>query len=389
MSSYARAYELKDEIISCRRYIHSYAEVGFDLPRTRKFIMDKLTKYGYEPKQLGDGVVATVGSSGKVIMLRADMDGLPFKEQSGLEFASTSENCHACGHDIHTSMLLGAAKMLKEREKELKGTVKLLFQPAEELLIGAETMVDAGVLENPKVDCAVMCHVNSVAGGAYIGIGIGPKQASSNNFKIRVKGKGSHGALPCNGVDPVMIGAHILVGVQELITRELPFDKSATITMGHFEAGSAANVIPPEAFIEGTMRTFTLSTQEYLKKRLPEVVSAIAKLYRGEAELEFTCDVPVNVNDPVFGADIERYLKEMAAENGMEVRQTQPSPGSEDFAFYSRVVPGYVISLNMPNPGAETVYPLHNPHVVFDENIMPVGSAAFVECAVRWLDENA
>lgn len=388
MNNYDRAYAIKDEIITHRRTIHQFAEVGYELPQTRAYVKQKLLEYGYEPEEIADGLVATVGKGGKTFLLRADMDALPMKEESGLPFASENGRCHACGHDIHTSVLLGAAKLLKEQEAELKGTVKLVFQPAEELLTGAKKMVDAGILEKPKVDCGLMCHVNSTGNTAGIMLASGTKCASSNNFRIEITGKGAHGSMPASGVDPVYIGAQIIIGAQELITRELSFEKSAVLTMGHFEGGSAANVIPSTAMIEGTTRTFTLETQEYLKKRLPEVVSDIANMYRGEAKLEFTCDVPVMVNDPDLSEDISRYIHGLAEYGHFTIGIAKPSPGSEDFAFVAREVPAYMLGHNIPDLESDVQYPLHNPKVRFNENEIPLGTAAMVECAVRWLEEN-
>ena len=388
MNNYERAYAIKDEIIGHRRTIHPFAEVGYDLPKTRAYVWQKLVEFGYEPQKVGEGIVATVGKGGKVFMLRADMDALPFPEESGLEFAATNGHCHACGHDIHTSVLLGAARLLKDQEDQLQGTVKLVFQPAEELLTGGDHMVKAGVLENPRVDAGLMCHVSSSGDKTAVQLLNGPKCASSNNFRIEIKGKGSHGSMPASGVDPVYIGAKIIIGAQELLSREVSFEKSAVLTMGHFEGGSAANVIPSTALIEGTYRTYTLETQNYLKKRLPELVSDIAKTYRGEAKLEFTCDVPVMYNDPILGDDIARYINAMAEENPFAITEAKPSPGSEDFAFYANEIPGYMLGMAIPDLESETRYPLHNPKVRFDENSLPLNTAIMVECAMKWLEEH-
>lgn len=388
MSNYEKAYAMKDEIIGYRRRIHSFAEVGFELTNTRAFIKEKLTEFGYEDiQEIGGGLVTTVGKGGKTFLIRADMDALPMKEESGLEFAATNGNCHACGHDIHASMLLGVAKILKEMEGELQGTVKIMFQPAEELLTGAQKMVDAGVLENPKVDVAMMCHVNSAQ---PIGIALsasGPRSASSNNFRIKVSGKGAHGAMPENGIDPVYIGAQIVIGLQEMITREVSFIKSAVLTTGHFEAGSAANIIPSTALIEGTMRTFTASTQEHLKKRLPEIAESIAHTYRGTAEVTYTCDVPVFICEEKLTNDIHRYVNEFS-KGRFEVTPAAPGTASEDFAVIAREVPTYMLGLGVMDPDAAVKYPLHNPKITFDENALPLGTSVFVECVTKWLAEN-
>lgn len=387
MNSLERATAIQKEIINNRRTVHNHAETGFDLPKTKSFVMEKLREMGYHPIEVGKcGVSATVGNGGKTILLRADMDALPMKEESGLSYASENGCSHSCGHDTHTAMLLGAAKLLKEREESLAGTVKLMFQPAEELLLGAQDMIEAGILENPKVDAAMSIHINSTL---PIGIGIktGPRFASSNNFRITITGKGCHGAMPEKGVDPVMIGAHILIGAQEIITREISYIDGATLTMGHFEGGSTFNIIPSEAIIEGTMRTFSGETQAYLKKRLPELVAIIAQTYRGYAELEYKCDCPVLVNDPLFSMEISSYIEAMAADS-FGVFDASPSAGSEDFAFICNRVPGCMLSLGAQNADKEKRYPLHNPKMIIDEKALPVGTAVFVECAVKWLENN-
>lgn len=387
MDNYMRAYELKSELIKHRRTIHQFAEVGFELPKTTAYVKEQLINMGYEPLEIIEyGLVASVGSGNKVFLLRADMDALPMQEQSGLDFAAQNENCHACGHDTHTAMLLTAAKILKENEKELKGTVKLMFQPAEELLLGAEKMVKAGVLENPKVDCGMMLHINSMTDPG-IGIISGPKAASSNNFKITITGKGTHGAMPERGTDPVLVGAHIVIGAQEILSREIAFPQGGVLTMGRFEANGAVNIIPPQAIIEGTTRTYTKETQEHIKRRLPEIVEKIAETYNAKAVLEFTCDVPVMYNDEELTENIEKYIRNLA-NNRFDVNISAPSPGSEDFAFIGASVPACMLNLGAPNPSADALYPLHNPKVIFDEDKLPIGSAVMAECAMRWLEDN-
>ncbi len=390
MNTYEIAHAIKDEIIGYRRTIHGFAEVGFDMPKTTAFVREKLTEFGYtDIKEVGGGLVTTVGNGGKVFLLRADMDALPMKEDSGLDFAATNGNCHACGHDMHASILLGAAKLLKEHENEIPGTIKLMFQPAEELLTGAQKMVEAGVLENPKVEAAAMCHVNST-NPLGAGLRSGRKAASSNNFRITITGKGAHGAMPERGVDPVYIGAQIVIGLQEMITREVPFTQSAVLTTGHFEGGSTYNIIPSSAIIEGTMRTFDLDTQEHLKKRLVEIAQGIAATYRGSAEVEYACDCPAFRHEESYAADIQRYIQELRERNNVDfdIRHVPETTGSEDFAFVAREVPGYSITLGAALTDAEQLYPLHNPKVRFNEDALPLGAAFLMECATRWLEEH-
>lgn len=388
-----RAQELYEEMLENRRHIHQNPEIGFELPETSKFVKNKLKDYGIEAQNIGDsyGLTAIIGSdTGKTILLRADMDALPIKEKSGLEFASDNSYSHACGHDIHTTILLAAAKMLKENEDQLKGQVKLFFQPAEELLIGGKVMLEKGILENPKVDAAAGLHVapNVPVEGIAV-VKEGPWMTFANNFRIKVIGEGSHGATPYLGVDPVYIASQIVVGVQSILTRELPFDETATLTMGKFIADGAINVIPDEVIIEGTVRGFSNDTKNYIKKRLPEIVQSIAKTYRGEAEFELLSDCPVLVNDKDFSGQAINYLEEIS-EGNFDIYEGTQVHASEDFAYVASEVPSFFFNLLNPNPDAEEgeLYPVHHPKVVFGEGMMPKGAAMLAHIATRWLEEN-
>lgn len=390
MNYMQEAKDMYDELVAIRRHIHENPEVGFNLPNTAQFVKDKLISYGIEPQDIGEnGVTALFGKpGGKTIMLRADMDALPIEEQSGEPFSSTNGYMHACGHDIHTTCLLGVAKLLKENEDQLKGQIKLIFQPAEELLIGGDAMVKAGVLENPKVDAAVGLHVLPMIPKTGIGFSTGAFMSSANNFRIKIKGIGSHGSMPFNGVDPVFVGAKIITDIPEIIARELPFDKSAVVTMGKFIGDGAINVIPAEALIEGTIRTFTNSTREYFKKRFPEMVSKIAETYRATAEVEFLSDCPPLINEgSVTDSSIE-YLNQFSKETGVELFELDPVHASEDFAYYAMEVPSFFYNLCNPVYDSEELYPVHHPKAVFDEGIIPVGVASMAYIATRWLEDN-
>ena len=235
MNEYERALELKEETIANRRFFHENAENGPHLPETKAFVMKKLKEYGIEPVECGEGVTATIGNGGKVILLRADMDALPMKEESGEPFSSKTGAAHACGHDFHAAMLLSAAKILKEEEAELKGTVKLMFQPAEETFQGSKNMLEHGILEEPKVDAALAYHVSPgrFPVGLYMYNDKNTMMYSVDGFKITIQGKGSHGAYPQVGVDPINIGVHIHLALQELIARECNPSHSCVLTIGN------------------------------------------------------------------------------------------------------------------------------------------------------------
>lgn len=388
MDIYKRAKELQDELVAIRRHIHENPEVGFELPKTVAFVKEKLIEYGYSPRDIGNhGVTTTIGSGGKVFMIRGDMDALLMPEETGLCFASkTNGVAHMCGHDMHTTMVLGAAKLLKEMEGKLKGTVKFLFQPAEELLTGARNMIEAGIMENPKVDAAIMCHVDTMAEpGVYIKTG--EMATANNNFRITVTGKGAHGAMPEMGIDTTLVGAHIVIGLQTLVSREISFKKSAALTTGHFEAGKAPNIIPETALIEGTMRTFSPEVQTYIKKRLPELVESIAKTYRATAKVEYLSDVSVTINNEEFTNEIRGYIEELA-EGNFDVHEASAVTASEDFSFYASRVPALMMMLGVKDPSGHGPYPLHNPKTVFDEGQMHIGSACFAAAAIRWLENH-
>ena len=392
MNYWERAKEIKDEIISYRRNLHSNAEVGMNLPNTTEFVIKTLESFGYKPKKIIDsGVVATIGNGkGPCILLRADMDALPMTEESGLSFCSKNPNsAHTCGHDLHAAMLLGAAKMLKENEEKINGTIKLMFQPGEETFQGAKAMIDAGVLENPKVDKALAFHVG--AGKAPIGVcAYNDKSAtlfSSTGFKIEIKGKGSHGATPHEAIDSLNIGVHIYLALQELIARETNPLIPALLTIGQLSGGSASNIIPEKTIMQGTMRTVSKETDEFLKNRIVEVAKGVAATFRGEATISWLPSVPPLITDPKFTKEIIGYMEELNLPNFMAIGDTTGS-ASEDFAIILSQVPGTYILLSAGFTDRES-YSAHNPKVLFNEDVLPEGAAFFAHCATRYLeDEN-
>lgn len=377
------AKEILNELIEWRRYLHQNPEVGFDLPNTSKFVKDKLTEFGYEVEHLLEhGLIAEVGQGDKTILLRADMDGLPIQEESGLDFASNNDYSHTCGHDIHTTIMLGVAKLMKEHEDKLEGVVRFEFQPAEELLIGSEAMVEAGLLDG--VDVAMAAHVQPMA-PASIMFKEGASLAAANNYRIKVKGVGAHGAMPHNGIDPVFIASEIISASQTLVAREISFAESAAITTGGFDSPGSRNVIPSEVTIEGTLRTFSEKTRAYLKERLPELAEGIARAYRGETEFEFLSDVPVLENNPELTRSVRQYAEDVL-EGEYDVTEFEPMQASEDFAVVSQKVPTTYFFIGM-NPEGETPYPVHHPKVVFNEEMMAPAVAVFLTSAINWLKE--
>lgn len=387
MNYYERALELKEEIIANRRYFHTNAEVGLDMPKAKAYVMKQLESYGIQPKECGHGVVATLGKGGKCILLRADMDALPMPEESGEEFAcKTGDKAHACGHDFHAAMLLAAAKMLKETEDSLNGTVKLMFQPAEETFEGSKDMIEAGILENPTVDAALAYHVSP--GKMPVGLVMYNSKStmmfSVDGFRINIKGKGSHGAYPHAGVDPINIGVHIHLALQELIAREADPNAACVLTIGKFQSGAAANIIPDTAILEGTLRTNNAKERKKLVARIKEVAELTAAVYGGSAQVESLSSVPPLVCDETLTEEVIGYMREMAIPGFAEYPGVSAS-ASEDFATIAERVPSTFMYLSAGYMDERGAYSAHNPKVRFNEDVCPIGASCLAYCAVQWL----
>ena len=391
MDFYNRALELKDETIQNRRNIHKNAEVGLDTPKTKAFVIEKLKEYGLEPEECGYGVTALLGKKeGKVLLLRADMDALPMAEQSGEEFACPSgKEAHTCGHDFHAAMLLTAAKMLKENEDLIDGTIKFMFQPAEETFEGSKNMIENGILENPKVDAALAYHVSpgKMPVGLFMYNSKDTMMYSVDGFKITIKGKGSHGAYPHVGVDPINIGVHVHLALQELIARESDPSKACVLTVGQFKAGTAANIIPEQAVLQGTIRTNDNEAREKLVRRMKEVAKKTAEVYNGTAEIEMISEVPPLICNPEFTNEIVSYMKETNIPGLMPYPDVSAS-ASEDFAVIAEKVPSTFMYLSAGYMDERGEYPAHHPKARFNEDVCPIGSACLAHCAVEWLSKH-
>ena len=387
-----QAIAIKDDIVEYRRTIHSNPEVGAELPKTKAYVMDKLREFGYTPEEICEsGIVTTIEGAkpGKTFLLRADMDALPMAEATDCDFKATNGAMHSCGHDMHTAMLLGAAKLLKQNQDEIEGTVKLVFQPDEEGFTGAKKMIEAGVLENPKVDAAMAMHVNSGTPSNLIVAGKGTSIGGCYRFRIVVKGTGCHGAMPETGVDPIFIAHHIYSGLQTILTREIPATKPAVITIGKFVGGEAPNIIPGEVVMEGTFRYLDKEMGDFVIGRMNEIVTSTAKTFRGEAELIELSSVPPLTNNNDLAHEITGYVKDIVGEQGVFVFEGG-GMGSEDFASYSYEVPSLYIILGAgaKNENPEFGEPMHNEKVVFNEDVLPTGAAIHAYSAITWLKNN-
>ena len=392
------AKQLQPELLQCRRTIHRHPETGFDLQETKALVKRQLTEMGYTPQECGKcGLVALAGGKkkGRTILIRADMDALPIEEEAEVEYRSeTPGRIHGCGHDMHTAMLLGAAKLLKAHEDELAGTVKLMFQPAEELFQGADDMIGAGVLENPHVDAAVMIHVVPglpLPSGIVLVPGAGSGMASCQQYRIVVKGKGGHGAMPHVSVDPITAAAHIHLALQEISSRELGPDEFGVFTTGMFRAGDASNIIPDTAEMRGTIRTADLAVNEKIKTRIREIAQGVGGAMRTEVTVDFFDFCPPMLADGALSECGLGYMKELLGDGAMSMAALggpKVGGGSEDFAFVSCKVPTVGMFLSAGSPKEGYAYSQHHRKVTFDDSILYRGSAAYAYFAARWLEEH-
>lgn len=392
------AEEIQKKVVEYRKYLHSHPETDMDLPKTMAYVKEKLENIGYEPKIVANsGLIATVGGkkTGKVVLLRADMDALPIVEETDLSFKSKNKNMHACGHDMHTAMLLGAAELLKEVENEINGTVKLMFQPAEETLKGAKAMVEAGILEDPKVDAAMMIHVFTglpLPSGLFIIPESGPSSAASDWFDIKIQGKGGHGAMPDTTIDPLNVLSHLHISLQALNSREVAPAESIVVTVGKMGGGNTSNVIPDTASMEGTVRTFNPEVRKFIEKRIKEISQGVSKTFNASATVNYKNGCPSVINDKQLVNNAKEILKNtIGKEKVLSFEDIMPGGklmGSEDFSFVSQKVPSIMMALSTGNSKEGFKYPQHHPKAIFDEKPLYLGVAAYAGFAFNWLNMN-
>ena len=379
-----RSEELYEDTVRSRRYIHENAEVGLDLPKTVAYVRARLEEYGYENvKDMAGGLTCTVGQGEPCILLRADMDALTQNETTGLPYACTTGACHSCGHDTHTAMLLTAARMLKECESELSGTVKFMFQPGEEGWLGGQKMVEAGILEDPKVDVAVALHsFFDDAGTVRYSKG---RTRSAETFRITVHGKAGHGSNPHVGVSALTAAANIVLAAETIPTMEVDNRESAVMSICMLEAGTAENIIPDKAVIRGTIRTYDNDISEYCTKRLREMSELIAATYKCTVEF-YSYGIPSLPNNAELADDLRPALKEVCGEEGT-VFVPGDDMATEDFAFVGRLVPAVLLPIGMAGEG----YPkkgAHDPAAIRNEEGMKYGAAVYANAAYRWLESH-
>ena len=377
-----RAQELEASMKSDRHYLHQNAEVGFDLPITTKYVMDRLQEIGLEPKEIcKSGVTALIEGKkpGKTYLLRADMDALSMNEENVLEFTSKTNAAHNCGHDMHTAILLGAAQILKENVDELEGNVRLMFQPNEEAFLGSKAMIEAGVLDD--VDVASCMHMMLDYDASNYACAPGFFSSSCDGFKITVNGKGCHGAMPHLGIDPINVGMSICTAFQQLVSRETPPKETASLTFGQFSGGNTPNIVPDKVVIQGTLRTYNAELRAKLVNRMQTIVKSAGEMYGTTVEYEVLSDVPSIYVNPEMLEGVKTYLSEI---EGLTLANDnfRITP-SDDMAFISEKVP--TVYLLLQARVKDNPYPHHNPKVLFDESAMTWGAAMHAQCAFEWL----
>lgn len=379
------AKEIENDMIADRRYIHANPEIGFELTNTTEYVMKRLSEIGIESKEITKcGVVATLGKGEKTILIRADMDALPIVENNALNFKSSNEYGHLCGHDIHTSILLGVAKSLKQMESKLRGNVKLMFQPAEEYGAGAKAMIEAGVLENPKVDAAIALHISADLEPGKIEYKEGIASASMDTFLVKVFGKGGHSSTPHLAIDPLMIVNTIYMMLNSLVGKEVNPFETAVLTIGKCGGGTAANIIPDTAVLEGGLRCFNKNVRDRIVKRIDEIIDNVTKTMRGTYTIE-KIYTPSIYNDEKLCASLKPYIEEIIGKENL-IFSEKPLSGTEDFSYISDKVPTMFI---WAGAGHKQNYPLHNPNVIFDENVMVTGVSVISNCVINWLENNS
>lgn len=384
--------EILPGVVADRRHFHENPELAFEEYETSKFVAERLKQLGVEDIKTGVGKTGVTGvirgtkGDGKVIMLRADMDALPILEEVDAEYKSKVDGkMHACGHDAHTAMLLGVARILMDRRDEFKGAVKVLFQPAEEVPPGgAIAMIRDGALEDPKVDASLGLHVASDMPAGQIGVRKGPGSAGSDRFRITVQGKGGHAARPQSAVDPVVIASQIVLALQTLVSRETDPMDSAVISTTAILAGEAFNVIPDTAELRGTVRTISQETRERIAKRLPEVVEGVAKALGAEVKIDYILGYPSVQNDETMADIVREAAVETCGED--QVIESELGMGGEDFSYFSLEVPSCFFRCGTRNEERGIVWGHHHPRFDVDEESLGHGVSVMTNTVLKYLN---
>ena len=384
---------LQEAVVSFRRDLHEIPEVGTQLPMTQAYIRKVLDDWGltYTLSSTHSTLWGDIegGLPGKTVLLRADMDALPIQEATGLPFASKNAGkMHACGHDAHAAMLLGAIRVLLDNRAQLKGRVRFLFQADEESVSGAKFAVAEGCMTG--VDAAFGCHIGNLLGAdvpaGTFSVPAGSAMASADCIYLTVRGKGCHGSTPEKGVDPITIASHIVINLQEILSREISASQSAALTMGKIQGGAVFNIIPEQVELEGTLRTHAPEMRDFILQRVEEIAKSTAAVFRGECDVRIVRATDAVINDAQLAQLAQEAIAPVAGEGFLQTVMT-PNMGSEDFSCYQKEAPGVFWFLSSATPEKNTCIPHHNPRFDIDEDVLWKGSAALVAAAQAFLNK--
>ena len=380
----------QDQLIRIRRDIHAHPELGFEEVRTAGLVAEFLQNLGLAVTSgIGrTGVVGILrgGRLGKTIAIRSDMDALPIAEENDTPYASKEPGkMHACGHDGHTTMNLGAAMLLAQQQESLPGQVKFIFQPAEEIAPGgAEAMLADGALEDPSVDAIIGLHLTPDLPTGTLRIRPGIMMGLSEEFVIRIRGKGGHGARPHQTVDPIYIGAQVVTALQSIVSRNIDPAEPVAVSFGQFHAGTVFNVIPSTACLNGTVRCLDPDVSNYVKQRLEALIQGIVRSNGGEYEFNYIPNCPRALNDPMLTALVQGVAVDLLGPESVQP-MLHPSLGTEDFCYFSARVPGAYFQFGTKNVARGITYPLHGPKFDIDEAVLPLGAALLARIAREFL----
>lgn len=386
--------EIMPGVIADRRHLHQHPELGFEEFETAKLVTERLESMGVEDIRTGIAVTGVTGlikgtkkdGPERVVLVRADMDALPILEENNVDYRSKVDGkMHACGHDAHTSMLLGVGQLLLDRRDQFSGTVKLLFQPAEEGGGGARVMIEEGVLEDPAVDLVFGQHVVAELPVGKIELRPGPCMASADRFDILIQGKGGHGAQPHLTVDPIAVGAQIVTALQTIVAREVDPTKEAVVTVGAFLAGDASNVIPDTATLRGTLRSFDPEVRKLLGRRVGEIATGIAHAMRAEVTYTYLPGYPATINDPEQTEMVRQVAESIAGEDNVIIHDLQM--GAEDFSYFLEKKPGCFFFTGTRDEDKGIMWGHHHPRFDVAEDGMALGMEVMVSTVLRALNE--
>ncbi|NJE01817.1 M20 family metallopeptidase [Thermococcus sp. JdF3] len=376
----SEAKRIEKEIIAWRRDFHMHPELKYEEERTSRIVEEHLREWGYRIKRVGTGIIADIGEGEKTIALRADMDALPVEEENDVPYKSrVPGKMHACGHDAHTAMLLGTAKIIPKHIDEFNGRVRLIFQPAEEGGNGAVKMIEGGALDG--VDAVFGLHVWHDLPSGVIGIKEGPFMAGAGIFKARIIGKGGHGASPHQTVDPIPIAAEAILALQTIASRNISPIETGVVSVTAVQGGTAFNVIPEEVEMKGTIRFFKHEIGELIQRRMGEILEGVTKAHGASYELSIEELVPPTVND----GSMTEFARKVAEKYGLKHGDVEPTMGAEDFAFYLQKVPGTFLTLGIYNEEKGIIYPHHHPRFDVDEDVLHLGTAMEVALVREFL----